>query len=54
MTKKVIRKFLPKKLKFFVNLPGKIDFFYPDPRSPDFKPDWRRWSVYHRKYIIRL
>ena len=35
------------KSKFFENLPGKIDFFYPDLRPPDFKPDWRRCVCVH-------
>jgi len=25
---------LPEKIEIFENLPGKIDFFYPDPRPP--------------------
>jgi len=37
---------LPKKRNFsaiwFGNLPEEIEFFYPDPRTPDFKPDSRR------------
>jgi len=45
-------------LKFFENLPEKIEisrkfpwknrnFVNPDPRPPDFKPDWRRWVRLH-------
>jgi len=49
------------KSKFFVKLPEKIEIslkfgwknwnlFNPDPRPPDFKPDWRRW-LEHKSVI---
>ena len=34
-----------KKSKFFGHFPRKSEFFHPDPRPPDFKPDWRCWTV---------
>ena len=53
-----------RKIYFFVKLPEEIEifrkfawknwkFFDPDPRPPDFKPDWRRLG-YSLNYILEI
>jgi len=34
---------LPEKSNF-LKFALKYRIFYPDPRPPDFKSDWRRWT----------